>query len=175
MRLHADWLSALHRALGERQSTYVAAESQFTRAEIHLYSSTQSYKAAKHCKGLAAHDLAMTGTDVSCAMSCFWTRDLPALANSLPALSCSLTFIVKPGQIASSDAAHLKRAPAQDVRGRIAAIPQEPILFSGTIRSNVDPYDQHEDHEIWTALERVDLKACPGCHAPSHSTRHAAS
>ena len=47
------------------------------------------------------------------------------------------------------------------MRGRIAAIPQEPILFSGTIRSNVDPYDQHEDHEIWTALERVDLKVRP--------------
>ena len=47
------------------------------------------------------------------------------------------------------------------MRGRIAAIPQEPILFSGTIRSNVDPYDEHEDHEIWTALERVNLKARP--------------
>ena len=47
------------------------------------------------------------------------------------------------------------------MRSRIAAIPQEPILFSGTIRSNVDPYDHHEDHEIWTALERADLKARP--------------
>lgn len=46
----------------------------------------------------------------------------------------------------------------QDVRGRIAAIPQEPILFSGNIRSNVDPYDQHQDNEIWLALERVNLK-----------------
>ncbi len=47
------------------------------------------------------------------------------------------------------------------MRGRIAAIPQEPILFSGTVRSNVDPYNEHEDHDIWTALERVDLKARP--------------
>ena len=46
----------------------------------------------------------------------------------------------------------------QDVRGSIAAIHQEPILFSGNIRSNVDPYDQHQDNEIWLALERVNLK-----------------
>ena len=46
----------------------------------------------------------------------------------------------------------------QDVRGRIAAIPQEPILFSGSIRSNVDPYSAHSDAEIWLALERVNLK-----------------
>jgi ABC-type multidrug transport system fused ATPase/permease subunit len=44
------------------------------------------------------------------------------------------------------------------VRGRIAAIPQEPILFSGSVRSNVDPYDQHQDADIWLALERVNLK-----------------
>ena len=46
----------------------------------------------------------------------------------------------------------------QDVRGRIAAIPQEPILFSGSIRSNVDPYSHHDDADIWLALERVNLK-----------------
>ena len=45
------------------------------------------------------------------------------------------------------------------MRSRIAAIPQEPILFSGSIRSNVDPYSAHSDAEIWLALERVNLKA----------------
>ena len=32
------------------------------------------------------------------------------------------------------------------------------VLFSGPLRSNLDPFSQHEDHEIWTALERVQLK-----------------
>lgn len=57
----------------------------------------------------------------------------------------------------------------QDVRGRIAAIPQEAVLFSGTIRSNVDPYGQHDDAEIWLALERVNLKVLPWSSQLAHS------
>ena len=45
-----------------------------------------------------------------------------------------------------------------DVRSRIAAIPQDPVLFSGTVRSNLDPYGRHEDHELWDALGHVALK-----------------
>lgn len=46
----------------------------------------------------------------------------------------------------------------EDVRSRIAAIPQDPVLFSGTVRSNLDPYDRHADHELWEALGHVALK-----------------
>jgi len=45
-----------------------------------------------------------------------------------------------------------------DVRGRIAAIPQDPILFSGSVRSNLDPYAHHSDAELWDALGHVALK-----------------
>lgn len=45
-----------------------------------------------------------------------------------------------------------------DVRGRIAAIPQDPVLFSGTIRSNLDPYERHSDAQLWDALSHVALK-----------------
>ncbi|VVC32175.1 Hypothetical protein CINCED_3A023482 [Cinara cedri] len=45
-----------------------------------------------------------------------------------------------------------------DYRSRISIIPQEPILFSGTIRTNLDPYNEYNDHELWNALYEVNLK-----------------
>ncbi len=42
-----------------------------------------------------------------------------------------------------------------DVRSRISIIPQEPVLFMGTMRNNLDPFDEYSDTEIWLALEQV--------------------
>ena len=35
---------------------------------------------------------------------------------------------------------------------------QEPVVFSGTIRSNLDPYGQYTENEIWESLESSHLK-----------------
>ncbi|XP_049951743.1 ATP-binding cassette sub-family C member 4-like isoform X1 [Schistocerca serialis cubense] len=45
-----------------------------------------------------------------------------------------------------------------DLRKRISIIPQEPVLFSETIRYNLDPFQEFPDHQIWSALEEVELK-----------------
>ncbi|EFA82194.1 hypothetical protein PPL_04616 [Heterostelium album PN500] len=45
-----------------------------------------------------------------------------------------------------------------DLRGRLAVIPQDPFIFSGSIRMNLDPFNQHSDPDIWTALEAVHIK-----------------
>ncbi|KAI8866883.1 hypothetical protein GQ42DRAFT_181032 [Ramicandelaber brevisporus] len=44
-----------------------------------------------------------------------------------------------------------------DLRSRLAIIPQETVLFAGTVRENLDPFGDHDDAELWRALECARL------------------
>lgn len=44
------------------------------------------------------------------------------------------------------------------VRESVSIIPQEPLIFSGNIRYNLDPFGKYEDERLWEVLEEVQLK-----------------
>jgi ABC-type multidrug transport system fused ATPase/permease subunit len=56
------------------------------------------------------------------------------------------------------DSVDILRVGLHDLRSRIGIIPQNPVLFSGTIRSNIDIFQQYTDDQIWSALEKCGLK-----------------
>lgn len=56
------------------------------------------------------------------------------------------------------DGMDINKMGLHEVRSKISIIPQEPVLFSGTMRKNLDPFDEYPDHVLWTALEQVRVR-----------------
>ncbi|KAI9138244.1 P-loop containing nucleoside triphosphate hydrolase protein [Paraphysoderma sedebokerense] len=56
------------------------------------------------------------------------------------------------------DGIDISQIGLRDLRSRVAIIPQDPVLFAGTIRSNLDRFNKYTDEALWKTLERVGLK-----------------
>lgn len=67
------------------------------------------------------------------------------------------------------DGLDISKIKLHALRSRLAIIPQDPVLFSGTVRSNLDAFDEHEDIELRDALQRVHLVSAEEAESISHS------
>ena len=71
-------------------------------------------------------------------------------------LSLALFRFLEPRQgTICIDGLDISKLKLHDIRSRLAIIPQDPVLFSGTIRTNLDPFQQYSDQELVEVLERV--------------------
>lgn len=74
-------------------------------------------------------------------------------------LTLALFRIIEPdnGSI-KIDGLDISKIGLFDLRGRLAIIPQDPAMFEGTLRDNLDPRHAHGDMELWSVLEHARLK-----------------
>ncbi|KLJ05421.1 hypothetical protein EMPG_11095 [Blastomyces silverae] len=66
-------------------------------------------------------------------------------------------FLEARGGTIHVDGIDVSKIKLHDLRSRLAIIPQDPVLFSGTVRSNLDPFEEFSDTQLRDALERVHL------------------
>lgn len=57
------------------------------------------------------------------------------------------------------DDVNISEIGLHSLRSRLTIIPQDPVLFSGSLRMNIDPFNSYSDDAIWTSLEQSHLKA----------------
>ncbi|KAF9129912.1 hypothetical protein BGW39_003647 [Mortierella sp. 14UC] len=73
-------------------------------------------------------------------------------------LSLEAVEVEQDGGSIEIDGIDISTIGLHDLRQRIAIIPQDPTLFAGTVRENLDPFDEQTDADLWIALERAHLK-----------------
>uniref|UniRef100_A0A4X2LR57 ATP binding cassette subfamily C member 6 n=1 Tax=Vombatus ursinus TaxID=29139 RepID=A0A4X2LR57_VOMUR len=72
--------------------------------------------------------------------------------------NCLFRIVEKSGGKIIIDGIDISTIGLHDLRGKLNIIPQDPVLFSGTLQMNLDPLENCSDNELWEALELCHLK-----------------
>ncbi|XP_049620339.1 ATP-binding cassette sub-family C member 2 [Suncus etruscus] len=73
--------------------------------------------------------------------------------------NCLFRILEAAGGQITIDGLDIASIGLHDLREKLTIIPQDPILFSGSLRMNLDPFNNHSDEEVWKALELAHLKS----------------
>ncbi|GME73102.1 unnamed protein product [Ambrosiozyma monospora] len=72
-------------------------------------------------------------------------------------LTACIYRLSEPEGLITIDGVDISKLGLAELRTKLSIIPQDPVLFTGTIRDNLDPFHEHSDDELWDALRRAHL------------------
>ena len=92
---------------------------------------------------------------VVCGFHCACSVELP-IANRPSQLLLALFRILEPAEgTILIDGVDITKIGLYDLRSAMTIVPQSPELFEGTMRENIDPVGEHQDADIWEALQQA--------------------
>lgn len=85
----------------------------------------------------------------------------------------SIAFFSTSINVFSIDNLDISKIGLFDLRGRLAIIPQDPAMFEGTLRDNLDPRHVHDDTELWSVLGMLNITDTKSILLTDYSEEHA--
>ncbi|KAL3867284.1 hypothetical protein ACJMK2_044498 [Sinanodonta woodiana] len=138
-------------------------ENAMTSVERLLSYTHLEQEASKDSPHPPQADWPQSGEIIICNLSLSYTSDGPQIGivgrtgAGKSSIMTAILGMAEPSGDLIIDNINVRKIGLHEIRKKISVIPQDPVLFSGTLRRNLDPFFEYSDDQLWKVLGQVQL------------------